>query len=521
MVCSAFRHGSAPVLVLALTVSLPALSADGEVTREAKPALVPHAASPSEDTLRNVPRDRQIGPGRNPPSYFRASLEVMGVLSIGVAQYWANAKTNSEDWDFPRWSDRFSSAGVRFDNNTLVTNNVLHPLAGAAYYGLSRANGLSVPASALYTFAGSAAWEGTLEWREKVSINDMIATTIGGIAAGEFLIQLAGYLNSSPAETNFAQDVAKTTLGFPVWINDRIDGRKPDSSPARDNLGFSSAYSHRFTADFQNTWIGDAAQRSDTIRGLALDGRLVSLPGYLDPESFETTFAQGNFSSGSLDLQFDGQGLREARMKANAVLAGYYGQRSSGSTLISALAGLATGLEFTSEDTFHQPDRYALLHCAGPELAATWKWRGYQLDLGARVSGDFAAIRSLAWPALRAADPDATYKSSLARSYQYNYGISTRLAAELRLRAARLYADVFWGNYRSIQGFDRFQEEITRDPAGSELLDEHRVGLALEPPDTPLRFYSEVEGFSHESTLGGQAGRRLERRLAVGAGLVF
>jgi hypothetical protein len=523
MVCKAFRHGSAPsfALTVTLTVSLPAWSADGEPARESKPVLVPHPVPSAEALSQNVPRDRQIGPGRNSPSYVRAGLEVLGVLSIGVAQYWANAKTNSEDWDFPRWSDRLSSAGVRFDNNTLVTNNVLHPLAGAAYYGLSRASGLSVPASALYAFAGSAAWEGALEWREKVSINDMIATTVGGIAAGEFLIQLAGYLNSAPTETNFAQDVAKTTLGFPVWINDRIDGRVPDARPARDNLGFSSAYSHRFSADFQNTWIGDGAERTEAIRGVALDAHLVSLPGYLDPESFETTFAQGNFSSGSLNLQFDGEGLREARMKVNAVLGGYYAQRSSGSSLIGALAGLATGLEFSSEDTLDRPDRYALLHCAGPELGATWKWRDYQLDLGARASADFAAIRSLAWPALRASDPDAVYKSSLARSYQYNYGISTRLTAELRLRAARLYADVSWGSYRSIQGFDRFQEEITRDPAGSEVLDEHRVGLALEPPDTPLRFYSQVEGFSHESSLGGQAGRRLERRLAIGAGLVF
>jgi hypothetical protein len=68
---------------------------------------------------------------------------------------------------------------------------------------------------------------------------------------------------------------------------------------------------------------------------------------------------------------------------------------------------------------------------------------------------------------------------------------------------------------------DRFQEKITRDPAGTEVLDENRLGLALEPPETPLRFYAQVEGFAHESYLGGQSGRRQERRLAIGAGMVF
>jgi hypothetical protein len=53
------------------------------------------------------------------------------------------------------------------------------------------------------------------------------------------------------------------------------------------------------------------------------------------------------------------------------------------------------------------------------------------------------------------------------------------------------------------------------------VLEENRLGLALEPPDTPLRFYSQLEGFAHESYLGGQAGRRQERRLAIGAGMVF
>lgn len=508
------------VLISVWICSLPSIAAAVET--------LPRATRPQErtelvvqDDTTHLRRDRWLGPARDKPAYGRAALEMLGVLSIGVAQYWANANTNSGDWDFPHWTDRLSSTGIRFDNNTHVTNNVLHPMAGAAYYGLSRANGMGVVGSALYTAVSSAAWEWTLEWREKISINDMVTTTVGGIAAGEFLTDLASYLNSAPGDTNVGQDIAKVTLGFPVWVHDQLDHRLPDPNVPEDNLGFSSAYNHRFTATYQNAWLSGAAEQSEEIQGVVLDGQLVSLPGYMRPESFATTFAQGNFSSGALDVQFGRGALREANLRFDAVLAGYYAQHT-GPGIYGGLVGLATGLEFMTKDTLNQGDQYALVHCAGPELGGSWRWGdGYQLDVRVRAAADFAAIRSLAFPAVQAADPSATYKSSLDRRYQYNIGVSTRLAAELRLHAARLTAEYGWGTYRSIQGLDRFQEEITRDLAGTEVLDNQRLGAALEPPGTPFRFYADLESLSHMSSLGGVGGRRLERRVQMGAGLVF
>jgi hypothetical protein len=503
----------------ALTALSCAITSASQATELAAASPTAREVPTVEHDPRAAERNRELGPGRAEPTYGRAAVEMLGVLAIGVAQYWVNADTNARDWDFPNWTDRLDGSGVRFDNNTHVTNNVLHPLAGSAYYGLSRANGLSVGVSSIYTAVSSLAWEVT-EWREKISINDMVATTVGGISAGEFLIQLASYLNSAPGETNVAQDVAKGTLGFPIWVHDRIDGRRPDPRPARDNLGFSSAFNHRFTLGYENGWLADDGDLHQETRGFALHGRIVSLPGYLDPESFDTTFAQGNFTSGSLEMQFDQAGMRDAEMKFDAVLAGFYTQHADPG-VASALIGLATGLEFSTTDTLRKGDQYALLHCAGPQLAATWKWGGYQLDLSVRASADFAAIRSLAWPAVHSRDPDEVYKSSLERRYQYHLGLSTRLAAEVRLHAARMFAELGLGSYRSIQGLDRFQEEITRDVAGSERLDESKIGFSLEPPGTPLRFYAQLEGTSHESWLGGQMGERFERRSLIGAGLAF
>jgi hypothetical protein len=444
---------------------------------------------------------------------------MLGVLAIGTAQYWMNVKTNSRDWDNPEWSKRFDASAVRFDNNTHVTNNVLHPLAGAAYYGLSRANGLGVGASALYTLASSSLWEWGLEWREKVSINDMFATTLGGIAIGEFLTQLGLYLNSAPSTTT-AHDVAKATLGFPVWIHDRVDRRLPEPPAARDRLGFSAAYRHRFAIAYENHWLESPNEPGVELRGVTLEGSLVSLPGFLVPETFATTFAQGDFTTGTLGLHFDGHGLREADIRVEAVLAGYYAQRANPGVM-GALLGLATGFEFASKTTLKPGDEYALVHVFGPELRATWKGEAYHFDVRLRAFADFAAIRCLAWPMVRARDPEAKFKSSFEQKYQYHAGVSSRISAALHFHAARLSADLGFGSYRSIQGLDRFQEEITRDIPGTEVLEERRVEFALEPPGTLLRLYGELAANSHESSLGGETGGREEQRWLLGAGVAF
>jgi hypothetical protein len=59
--------------------------------------------------------------------------------------------------------------------------------------------------------------------------------------------------------------------------------------------------------------------------------------------------------------------------------------------------------------------------------------------LASRFYGDFAPIRSLAWPRVHAADPSAVYKSSLERQYQYNLGFSNRsYACSAVVRGAQL-----------------------------------------------------------------------------------
>jgi len=517
------RQRQLSTLVAGFTLAVAGASGAQALPSPARPAEVaqpPAAAAALAPAAAPAATPLRLGPPSDHAAYFRAALEVVAVLGIGTAQYWIAAANNQRDWDFPRWSERLSDVNVRFDNNTQVTNNLLHPLAGAAYYGLSRANGLSIGESVLYAQLASAIWEVGLEWREKVSINDMIVTTAGGTGVGECLVQLAAYLNSAPDGGAWPQDVAAATLGFPVWVHDELDDRQADPRPAKDALGFSAAYQHRFTLELQNSWLDDAAGLEQQLFGVRLDVQLSSLPGFLAPRTFSTWFAGGNFSAMSLELGFDHEGVASTDVEFDAVLAGHYAQWV-GRYTTGLMAGVGTGLEFVDRDTLADPDQYALAHFAGPSLALLWGGDALGVTLASRFYGDFASIHSLAWPRVFAADPSATYKSALERGYQYHLGVSNRWYLELRFHALRISGEYTWGRYRSIEGLDRFQEEITRDLEGSEAIDERRVTFALEPQGVLLRVYAGLERSSHQSQLGPEVAGRLERRFVAGGGLAF
>lgn len=491
----------------------PEVEAEAAGTVEPRAPLEPRAAQPTAPVLR-------LGPPSDRAHYVRAALEMVGVLAIGVGQYWMSASSNHRDWDFPKLSRRLDEENIRFDNNTHATNDLLHPLAGSAYYGLSRANGLSVGESVLYAQVSSAIWEWGLEWREKVSINDMVVTTAAGTGVGEFFVQLAAYLNSAPDGGGVAQQAAAASLGFPVWVHDKLDRRTADPSPPKDHLGFSSAYHHRFTLDLHNAWMDDAAERQEQARGVRLAVELASLPGFLAPETFVRPFARGEFTEALLDLEFNGDGLQNTDVSFDAVLAGYYAQWAT-PRVLGLIAGVGTGLEYVDRNSLDYGDQYALAHFVGPSLAFFRKGETVSWTLANRLYGDFAPIRSLAWPRVRAADPSAVYKSSLERQYQYNLGFSNRSYAELRVHALLVSGEYMLGRYQSIEGLDRFQEQITRDLQGTEALDERRLVVALEPPSAPIRAYAGIERSSHVSHLGGFAGSRLERRFIAGIGVAF
>lgn len=74
--------------------------------------------------------------------------------------------------------------GFYWDNDQLGTNMFLHPYHGNLYYNSARSRGYNYWESGAFALGGSAMWELFME-NEHPSINDIIATPIGGMAIGE------------------------------------------------------------------------------------------------------------------------------------------------------------------------------------------------------------------------------------------------------------------------------------------------------------------------------------------------
>lgn len=74
--------------------------------------------------------------------------------------------------------------GFVWDNDGIGTNMFLHPYHGSLYYNAARSNGYNYWQSGLFSLGGSFMWEMFME-NEHPSINDIIATPIGGMALGE------------------------------------------------------------------------------------------------------------------------------------------------------------------------------------------------------------------------------------------------------------------------------------------------------------------------------------------------
>ena len=80
--------------------------------------------------------------------------------------------------------------GFVWDNDYFITNLFAHPYHGNLYYNAARSNGLTFWQSAPFALAGSTMWELFGE-TEPPAINDIFATTMGGIAIGEVTHRLS------------------------------------------------------------------------------------------------------------------------------------------------------------------------------------------------------------------------------------------------------------------------------------------------------------------------------------------
>ena len=470
------------------------------------------------------------------PHHARAFLEMGAGLGLGTAGYWLLMKRNVVDWDNPQALSRFDGAAWVLDNNSIGVNFLGHPVTGGLSYSLARANHQSVLGAFGYSFLTSFLWEFVIEFKEKVSVNDVLVTPGAGLPLGEFFYKLGLYLDTGH-HASWGWDAARWTLGTGAMLDRQLDGRAPPHVAARDALGFSSAIWHEFEVRYGVREVQAAGASRYARLQLGVSGRLVTLPGYGKPSAFGRAFWAAEVSSFTLDNEAAryGTGLR---VTADTILAGYHAQRfergGSGLRGESVTLGTSLGYEYLRSSanryasveravalpepdlSYHDPNRreqYGALQLPG--FAADFRWLGAwaAFEGSARLQPSFAGLGAAAFYEWTASNLDERSKHILHRQgYFYGWGGVASLAARLSCGPLRGGFELMYGAYRSQDGLDRQPEQLTTDvPATGDVL-RYSGALGVAPaPAVSLAFELGVRRF--RSNVGGfeLTARALER----------
>lgn len=236
-------------------------------------ATVSHAdtvATPATDSLMTALSGQLVSfaPGelsRRPPVW-RPLAEVFAV-NVGV---WAFDRFVL-DSDFSQISPKTMWHNIRhgfvWDNDKFSTNLFAHPYHGSLYFNTARSQGYGFWESVPFAAAGSLMWE-FLGENEPASINDWIATTIGGSALGEITHRISSLCLDD--RTTGWQRVGREALAFAVspmrGLNRLLNGqawRVTGATPRHDftalPVHLSIGLGTRYLADHNSLFRGEHA----------------------------------------------------------------------------------------------------------------------------------------------------------------------------------------------------------------------------------------------------------------------
>jgi hypothetical protein len=492
--------------------------------------------STGEDVSFRAVYDGWFGPNRYRRNLGRALL--MNGVTMGFEEfiYWNDPNGNSVDWQYPNLVTKLSRrSAARFDDNLERTNWLLHPIAGATHYGLTRVNGYGVLPSFGAAAVASALYETLFEFREIISINDLIVTPVAGMAMGEFLFQLGNYLDSEQVRPRtlaevtgprqLRRELGTVTFGLPRTVTNALDDPAPPPLVPDDALGLSSAYTHRFELFMGEDWAHNDLGASGALTTLGVTAELAAMPGFLRPGNFHVAFSNGNFTRFSARFAMDSS-LRELEVVADSHLVGYYSQdiraAAGGRTGVANEIAGHTMLHYVDRWLFDTRDQYALVHLFGP-VDELWVARGHtMLHFRAEVSPDFAAPYSLAYEPFRSVYGDDGTKSSLkSHGYYFAWGVSAAARATMSIDAFSLGFTASYGRYESIDGQERMQEQVSRDPHLHDEVLELSARTTFEPPDIPVALRIETAHVGRRSHMAPFTVTRTDDRIGASFGLRF
>jgi hypothetical protein len=463
---------------------------------------------------------------RRAPHHARSFLELGAGIGVGLGGYWIFKNDNVTDWDNPQLAKRFDGSAWVFDNNGLGVNFLGHPSWGSLTYSFARANHQSVPGSFAYAFLFSFVWEFVVEFKEKVSINDVMVTPGTALPLGEFFYKLGLYLDTGH-ETSAGVQVLRWALGTGVALDRALDGRPAPQVTSLDNLGFSRQIWHDFSAQYGALSIATPGERDYARYFAGLSARLVTLRGYGRAGSFGRSFWGAEVS----DFSFAGEASRYGGgllVEADTLLAGYHAQSIERIAHVDRGSSLTLGTGVGYEYLRSSANRYASVEQAValprpnlgshapidreqfaafdlPGIAADFRQLGGwgSFDLSSRLEPSFGGLGAAAFYDFTAENPDEQSKHVLHKhGYFYGFGGSLRVRARLRLGAFRAGFELKYATYQSLDGRDRFQERVTNDVHASGDVLRYAGTLGVAPGAGSVSIALQLGGRRFRSRVG-------------------
>ncbi len=445
-----------------------------------------------------------------------ALLESAGFLAFGTTWYFVDSQANSQDWDFEFTPETFRKKltleYVRFENNNFYHNAFGHVIAGSFYYNGWRANGYTAFESFVAATVLSAFWEFVIEYREVASINDLIVSSFGGLTMGEAFHQNTKVLLSQTP--NFARTFLSAMMDPPLFFRKYFDER--DSTPPYRMLLSASFGANAFSGDGGTRTITSFAFDSEVFDAIAF-GEGASESGW-QLETPYTAFS-GNVALG------EGQGAAELRFRATHVVLGYL-SRSYGSPDPedghSIFIGLASAFDHATRRLPDRTDRYGVADMVGPFFNVDGVWKDLRLWGRAEAYVDFAVMNAFALDAYAKNNDITNTKSSIRdRGYYYGLGGALMLSGGLEVAGLRLTSAYRIQAIDSVEGRDRFQEEVTNDFSIFDRRDIFNAGLSYEifPGAIELSVGAELVRF--EGRIEDVTVVEWQRRLVTGVGILL
>lgn len=402
-------------------------------------------------------------------------------LTGGTIWYVLDEETNAVDWDYRGiYSDdpdlelrpqsdvwrRFD--GWRFDDNVMVLNTPLHPMAGSGYYLLARSSSLGMLGSLLAANTTSLVWETVIEHQEVVSINDLVYTGLGGFPLGEMYYQLGQFFrHSEPTRLNRA---LSWVFGLPLQLRDLVHGTSPQYDGPVDERGWPTDIWHNFVL---HTGFGTGIT-ADSYLELGASAELNRLPDFQAAGEHEG-FVYGPLKSSlAASISANDDYVHNWKLDGRVDFAGHYlhdmtdedGPVEGTSLFVGTGMGFRHVQHWFQNEPLAQGDflsRYGIVHLPGLRLDTSWMHEAATLRLSYSAYPDITSIDSVAYPIFAEETGRQAARTVLANErYYYGFGFSNLLRLEADMDPAHFHvqADLHWS--RSINARDRFKHEEER-----------------------------------------------------------